>query len=251
MTTNIYPSAAAAEAEVIWEWNRTDTTQFKPAINFDDFPNAGATTLTVVADGGIGNMLRFATTKAGTLAVFRAAIWLIDQSFPKIVGTNQYRYVVRARVVNVAFTGGVVIGYGGFAYMCSDAGGAAQYGFISTIHPTANTNGRARIEAGAVQTNGSTGVIGSPPDLIPTMELVGFHNAGNPDFSHAMWSIAAGSVIGDSYREAAIGAGAFGAGWGAQTLDRIGLALFESPVGAAGTITLDITDMYVLRYPID
>lgn len=136
--------------------------------------------------------------------------------------------------------------------MCSDAGAAAQYGFISCIHNSANADGRARIEAGAVQTNGSTGVIGSPPDLVTEMEIIGRHAGGNPDFSHAMRSIAAGSVIGDSYRQAAIGAGAFGGGWGAQTLDRIGLALFEGPIGAPpATLTLDIADLAVVRHPID
>lgn len=243
-----------ASTETVFRWDGVGTSQFKLAPNFDNFPNGvpADTTLTVVADGGIGNMLHLHTTRAGS-GVYACALWLINQSFPKIVGGNQYRYLIRARIVNVMVGGGVVTGFGGFGYLCTDVGGVGQYGFVSVVHPTGNLNMRARLEAGAVQTGGVPAVVGSPPDLIVNLELVANHPPlANPDFDHAIWSVAAGNVLGDTYREAAIGAGAFGAGWGTQILDRVGIALFENPGGAGpGTITLDIADLAVLRHPID
>jgi hypothetical protein len=247
----------AGGGEVLFRWNGVDVSQFKAAVNIETWPNPGApATLVVLNDPQIGNLLRFETTRAGSAGGGDVAIWLINQSFPQM-DLNQYRYVIRARIIQVAPAGGAGAAYGGFAHLCTDAGGPNQFGFVHTVAGAGASSWRRRIEAGAQQGDGSTETAAVPPDEIAEVELIARHDVsvppGEPDFIlGASYRGNAGTVAGNTYRQAAIGAGAFGPNWDLQTLDRIGLALQEAGGGApAGQITMDIADLAVIRHPID
>ncbi len=246
-------------SEVIARWNRLDKTQWKAARNYNTFAAADAVTLTVVAPGpvGVGPVLRLATTGVDPAAVNQCAFWLLNQSFGQL-DFNQYRYTLRMRVVGFSGTapGGSL--YGGFAFMCTDAGDGAQYGYSQLVSDTTNlwwmkVEGGVR---GAVNPFVGGGAV--PTDEVVEVELVGRHVPTNvPDFhllGRYYGGIAPGAAVGLSIRETNLGAPFLDPNWGTQVLDRIGLAI-QFPGGFAPgpalSMAMDIADFAVLRHPID
>lgn len=114
MTTNIYPTSAAASPtaaqDPLWEWNGTDTTQFEGS---DAFQSASCSlALSVVANANVigGNVLRV----AGTVNAGGIAVRLITQTFPFTSNRRSLRFEVDLFNIDVQAAG--------FAILADDSG---------------------------------------------------------------------------------------------------------------------------------
>jgi hypothetical protein len=172
--------AAGPDGTLVWQWNKTDISQFVGAS--PDFADAGgaASTLAVTAESERGNVLEI--QGAGTNM---SALWLVNTPIP--FPTNRRDLLIELEMFNMAIGTG---GYAGAAYLCDNVGD-----FHALCHsPYGLAEFSGRIDAG-VRSHTSSTSEGVRSSCIARIHVRGEVFAGKPPevsgYAVAMPSIAA------------------------------------------------------------
>jgi len=238
-----------ALGELVFEWNRTDITQFSgssPDFSDELSGDASASVLSVETHAERGEVLRMA---ANPSAVDMAAVWLVTAP---IVFPDTRRDFVFILDIATQDTSASADRSFGVAFLCNDA---ADHAFI---HGIGNRTKGIVINNGTVTQSTTVPVIAATDSAKIWQIVRGVKPAADaPQCSSYLrvWNHAGAAPIGDPRRSGsdatARGAlGGFGADptlgatWDGEDLDRIGIAL-ASDNGQDGPVSVDILDFRV------
>lgn len=229
-------------SHVLWRWNETDLTQFDTAVGGATSASATSGTVTPsVVSYPNGNRIRFALSSfIGWYGLPIASLVL-----PR-------RYVLHIKL-HVTDSGTVTAEYLS-AFVAGNIGSvsaANTYAIAASIH----SGGSHRVESGVLQTaNNAAGVTNmNPPDAdkgtIITLEVCHEESpsAATPSFSihrHGIYSSSTNNSEAWGHEDFA----AFGS-WTGQEMNRVGLGVVQ--IGATSTGNYEISDMRILRHPMD
>ena len=241
----------------LWAWNETDTSQFQ--ISLDTIGSGGAALSVVQKDWGPALRVTWPTKTTGLQATF---ITITDPGITKLTG-DRYRYTQNFRLCG--FSGTASEWYCvGPSFLCNKQTGAGFYGLA--IGGDANSFSRyARVQAGTLALSSATpswitDALTPVFDEINTAfrnAVVAKHVAASPpgfqNFCYGRKSSQSGGVdviagVNNTYYVNQIAA--FGAGWGAETLDTCGIFI----LGATGTTAgqwMEFDLMSIVRDPAD
>lgn len=252
--------AAAGSSQVLWEWNRTDTSQFGASVDLGLGPNIAGLTLTTVAGGPDGTLLRVASTELDVGGV----AWPILQALPR-------RYVIEIEYWLVQFSdvsntgnnlGGVVVmadstldNVVAFASLNPTTEDELYLGNIAIssgvlFGPAFHLNGSplGRFQGGPVATPTPTGM-----RLQYTVEMERPFSA-NPRatirFAGSGYNDAiTGAMATELYGNTAGISGIYPAAWNGLIADTAGLLAGNGGVTTAWS--MDIFSMRILKHPAD
>jgi hypothetical protein len=234
---------AGAGGELVFEWNRTDTTQFDGSAILI----AGTTpsmSLSIQNFGEWGNALR--VTGGGTNGVNAVILATAPIVFPD----ERRDLIIDIETHDIVDGGG---GYAGIAF-CTDGGAAGSYhGLAHFPHGTAEW--AAKVENGTLTVPGTGVGAGNAHGGSRTTILGRKPSGAPPEVSGRSFSVSAAGAHNvrvhrtgtDRQSAAAYGDGlALGATWNSLSCDRWGLSI-QSSGGSAAPSTWDILDLRVYR----
>lgn len=233
-------STNAAYARPIWEWNKTNTSQFDGSPAFE--ANLNSRSLSVVANSAVpgGNVLRFAVNSAPGTANQGVCVWLITQTLP-------LSYRMELEVLPLVVTNNP---YWGFAYLADKTG---NYHGYHSVGGTAR--GKFQVNDGVLDVMGAANGLGDWTNSTVASQIINFKinadkvNGMGPRFfaeSRVTQVAVTTAPTGGANRQSDFPTSPVGSSWNTLACTRGGLC-FRSSNTSGSIVQLDIVSWRIYQ----